>query len=124
MGLHGIAQNGRVYQLKHGAISATRTAGKHNPPPVLSIVSYTSYPQTFNTISTPLHDSTEYGILCTVERGKGKAPCKYQPDRQKRNKEMSEKIKVNNAILRTGIIITGVYMGLALVGACYLFIII
>lgn len=37
---------------------------------------------------------------------------------------MSEKIKVNNAILRTGIIITGVYMGLALVGACYLFIII
>ncbi len=52
--------------------------------------------------------------------GKGKARCKYLPDRQKGAKEMSEKIKSNNAVLRTGVIITGVYMGLALVGACYL----
>lgn len=33
---------------------------------------------------------------------------------------MSEQIKVNNAVLRTGVIITGVYLGLALVGVCYL----
>lgn len=33
---------------------------------------------------------------------------------------MSDAIKANNAVLRTGIISTGVYMGLALVGACYL----
>ena len=33
---------------------------------------------------------------------------------------MSDAIKANNAVLRTGVIITGVYMGLALVGACYL----
>lgn len=32
---------------------------------------------------------------------------------------MSEEIKSNNAVLRTGVIITGVYMGLALVGVCY-----
>ena len=49
-----------------------------------------------------------------------KARCKYLPDRQKRGKEMSEAIKANNAVLRTGVIITGVYLGLALVGACYL----
>ena len=61
----------------------------------------------------------EYVILCTVEWGKGKARCKYLPDRQKRGKEMSEEIKANNAVLRTGVIITGVYMGLALVGVCY-----
>ena len=33
---------------------------------------------------------------------------------------MIEEIKANNAVLRMGVIITGVYMGLALVGACYL----
>lgn len=33
---------------------------------------------------------------------------------------MSEEIKKNNAVLRTGIIITGVYMGLEIVGVCYL----
>ena len=33
---------------------------------------------------------------------------------------MNEEVKANNAVLRTGIIITGVYMGIALVGACYL----
>ena len=120
MGLHRIAQIGRVYRLKHGAIIATRTAGNHNPPPVSSIVPYTSYPLTFTIDTPPLHDSTEYVILCTVERGKGKARCKYLPDRQKRGKEMSEAIKANNAVLRTGVIITGVYLGFALVGACYL----
>ena len=33
---------------------------------------------------------------------------------------MHEEIKANKAVLRTGVIITGVYLGLALVGACYL----
>ena len=33
---------------------------------------------------------------------------------------MSEAIKENNMVLRTGVIITGVYMVLALVGSCYL----
>lgn len=67
-----------------------------------------------------MHDSTEYVILCTIERGKGKARCKYLPNRQKGAKKMNEEIKANNAVLRTGVIITGVYMGIALVGACYL----
>ena len=32
---------------------------------------------------------------------------------------MSESIKANNAVLRTGILITGVYIGLAFVCVCY-----
>lgn len=33
---------------------------------------------------------------------------------------MSEEIKANNAVLRMGIIISSVYMGIALVGVCYM----
>ena len=69
---------------------------------------------------TPLHDSTECVILCTVEREKGKRGANTYPTDRKGVKEMSEEIKSNKAVLRTGVIITGVYMGLALVGACYL----
>ena len=83
MGLHRIAQNRRVHRLKRGAISTTRTAGNHNPPPVLSIVSYTSYPLTFTIDTTPLHDSTEYVILCTVERGEGKHGANTNPTDRK-----------------------------------------
>lgn len=33
---------------------------------------------------------------------------------------MNEEIKANNAVYRMGVIITGVYIGISLVGACYL----
>ncbi len=42
------------------------------------------------------------------------------PTDRKGAKKMSEEIKANNAVLRAGVIITGVYLGLALVGVCYL----
>ena len=80
---------------------------------------YTLSPNIHHRHTPPLHDSTEYVILCTVERGEGKRGANTNPTDRKRGKEMSEAIKANNAVLRTGVIITGVYMGLALVGVCY-----
>lgn len=84
MGLHRIAQNGRVHKLKRVAISATRTAGNHNPPPVSSIVPYTSYPLTL-TIDTPppcmIQRNMLYYALSRGEKGKRGANT-YPTDRK------------------------------------------
>lgn len=42
------------------------------------------------------------------------------PTDRKGAKKMSEEIKANNAVLRAGVIITGVNLGLALVVVCFL----